>query len=160
MQISAKTVASFHYVLSNSEGKELETSHGGHPTSYLHGTNSIMRGLEVELQGHTTGDTLHVDLTPEQAYGLRQENLQHRVPIKHLLFKGKLRPGMIVQLNTDKGQRSVTVVKAGRHSADIDANHPLAGQHLSFDIEITEVRAASEEEIAHGHAHGVGGHQH
>ena len=109
---------------------------------------------------HSAGDTLRAELAPEQAYGLRQDSLQHRVPIKHLIFSGKLRAGMVVQLNTDKGRRSVTVLKVGRHSADIDANHPLAGQHLSFDVEIIEVRAASEEEITHGHAHGVGGHQH
>jgi FKBP-type peptidyl-prolyl cis-trans isomerase SlyD len=160
MQISGKTVVSFHYVLSNSEGEQLETSRGGHPSRYLHGANNIIRGLETQLQGHSAGDTLRVELAPEQAYGLRQENLQQRVPIKHLIFKGKLRPGMVVQLNTDKGQRSVTVLKAGRHSADIDANHPLAGQHIAFDIEIVEVRPASQEEIAHGHAHGVGGHEH
>jgi FKBP-type peptidyl-prolyl cis-trans isomerase SlyD len=160
MQISAKTVVSFHYVLSNSEGEELETSRGGDPSSYLHGANNIIRGLETALEGHASGDTLRVDLPPEQAYGLRRDNLQQRVPIKHLIYSGKLRPGMAVQLNTDKGRRSVTVVKAGRHSADIDANHPLAGQQLIFDIEIVSVRPASEEEIAHGHAHGVGGHQH
>ena len=160
MQIAAKTVVSFHYVLSDSAGEELESSHGGDPNSYLHGANNIIRGLETALEGHTSGDTLRVDLPPEQAYGLRRDNLQQRVPIKHLLFRGKLRPGMAVQLNTDKGRRSVTVVKAGRHSADIDANHPLAGQQLIFDVEIVSVRAASEEEIAHGHAHGVGGHQH
>ena len=160
MQIAAKTVVSFHYVLGNSAGEQLETSRDGDPTSYLHGANNIIRGLEAELQGHRAGDTLQVELAPEQAYGLRQENLQQRVPIKHLLFHGKLRAGMVVQVNTDKGRRSVTVLKAGRHSADIDANHPLAGQRLTFEVEITTVRTASEEEIAHGHAHGVGGHQH
>ena len=67
---------------------------------------------------------------------------------------------MVVQLNTAEGRVPVTVVKAGRHSADVDTNHPLAGQTLSFDIEIMEVRAATEEEIAHKHAHGPGGHHH
>jgi len=67
---------------------------------------------------------------------------------------------MVVKLNTSEGQVPVTVVKAGRHSADIDTNHPLAGQTLTFDVEIMDVRAATEEEVAHGHAHGVGGHQH
>ena len=76
------------------------------------------------------------------------------------MFKGKLRPGMLVQLNTSEGLRPVTILKAGRHSADIDTNHPLAGQDLEFEIEIVEVRAATEEEIAHGHAHGPGGHHH
>ena len=90
----------------------------------------------------------------------KDEMLAKRVPVKHLLFKGKLRPGMVVQLNTSDGRIPVTVVKVGRHSADIDTNHPLAGQALSFDIEVVDVRAATEEEVAHGHAHGPGGHQH
>jgi FKBP-type peptidyl-prolyl cis-trans isomerase SlyD len=160
MQISKNTVASFHYVLSDKAGEQLETSRDDEPTSYLHGAGNIIRGLEAALKDHSAGDTLSVELAPEHGYGLRQDNLQQRVPIKHLTFQGKLRAGMIVQLNTDKGRRSVTVLKAGRHSADIDANHPLAGQHLCFNIEILEVRAASAEELAHGHAHGVGGHQH
>ena len=160
MQISRNTVVSFHYVLSDPAGEQLETSRAGEPTSYLHGAGNIIRGLEAELKGHSAGETLRVELAPEHAYGLRQDKLQQRVPIKHLTFRGKLRAGMVVQLNTDKGRRSVTVLKAGRHSADIDANHPLAGQHLCFDIEIMDVRSASAEELDHGHAHGAGGHQH
>ncbi|MCX2979822.1 peptidylprolyl isomerase [Halieaceae bacterium IMCC14734] len=160
MQISDRCVVSFHYTLKNSDGEAIETSQDADPSAYLHGANNIIRGLEQAMVGHEAGDTFSVDLEPATAYGNRQPDLQQRVPIKHLVFKGKLKAGMVVQLNTDKGARSVTVVKAGRHSADIDSNHPLAGQSLSFDIEIVEVRAASEEEVSHGHAHGVGGHHH
>ena len=73
---------------------------------------------------------------------------------------GVVRPGAVVQLNTSEGLHPVTVVKVGRHSVDVDTNHPLAGQSLTFDIEVTDVRAATEEELAHGHAHGPGGHHH
>lgn len=83
-----------------------------------------------------------------------------RVPVKHLAFKGKLQAGNVVQLNTAEGMRAVTVIKAGRHNADIDANHPLAGQNLEFDIEILDLRPATTEEISHGHVHGAGGHHH
>ncbi len=74
------------------------------------------------------------------------------------MFKGKLQLGDVVQLNTKEGMRAVTVTKAGRHTVDIDTNHPLAGQILVFNIEVIELRDASAEEIAHGHAHGAGGH--
>ena len=80
--------------------------------------------------------------------------------MKHLVFQGKLQAGKVAQLNTREGKRAVTVLKVGRHSADIDTNHPLAGQTLIFDVEILDVRAASADELAHGHAHGPGGHQH
>jgi len=160
MQISNHCVVSFHYTLKNSAGEEIETSYDADPSAYLHGANNIIGGLEQAMAGHQAGDKFAVELEPAAAYGERKPDLQQRVPAKHLTFKGKLKPGMVVQLNTDQGARTVTVIKAGRHSADIDANHPLAGQRLGFDIEIIEVRAASAEEISHGHAHGVGGHHH
>ncbi len=160
MQVAADTVVSFHYRLFNSSGEELESSEGGEATRYLHGRNNIIRGLEEALLGLAAGDSTSVELPPEKAYGLRNDELRQRVPVKHLIGKGKLKAGDIVQVNTEQGRRSVTIVKMGRHSADIDANHPLAGQTLRFDVEIVEVRAADAEELAHGHAHGPGGHQH
>ncbi len=160
MQIENNTVVTFHYTLSDREGSQLETSRDGEPTSYLHGAGNIIRGLEQAMAGRQAGEAFSLELPPEQAYGHRNEQLQQRVPVKHLIFRGKLKAGMHVQLNTDQGRRSVTVLKAGRHSADIDANHPLAGRHLNFDVEIVAVRAAEEEELAHGHAHGPGGHHH
>ena len=93
------------------------------------------------MAGHVAGDSFSVELVPGQAYGMRNEQMQQKVPVKHLLFRGKLRPGMIVGLNTDKGQRSVTVLKVGRHSATIDGNHPLAGKSLRFEVEVADVRA-------------------
>jgi FKBP-type peptidyl-prolyl cis-trans isomerase SlyD len=112
------------------------------------------------MSGKKNGDTFSATLRPEEAYGPRREDAVQRVPVKHLVFKGKLRAGDTVNLNTRDGLRSVTVVKAGRHSADIDTNHPLAGESLTFDIEVVEVRAATPEEVSHGHAHGPGGHHH
>ncbi len=160
MQISKESVVTFHYTLRDEAGEQLETSRDGDPTAYLHGANNIITGLESALEGRSAGDVFTVTLQAEDAYGPRDPQRQQRVPVKHLVFKGKLRPGMVVQLNTSEGMRPVTVVKAGRHSADIDTNHPLAGQALTFDIEILDVREASAEERAHGHAHGPGGHQH
>ena len=160
MNIAAKTVATFHYTLRDEEGTELESSRGSDPSVYLHGANNIIRGLESAMAGKETGDIFSATVAPEDAYGLRNPEKTQRVPMKHLSFKGKLRPGMVVQLSTDDGMRAVTVIKAGRHSADIDTNHPLAGQTLTFDIEIVDVRDASPEELTHGHAHGPGGHHH
>ncbi len=160
MKIGPETVVQFHYTLRNADGEELETSRGDDPTAYLHGADNIIPGLEKAMTDHAAGDVFTVEVAPEDAYGEIDPSRQQRVPVKHLLFKGKLKPGMQVLLNTERGRVPVTVVKAGRHSADIDTNHPLAGQTLSFDIEITDVRAASAEEVAHGHAHGPGGHHH
>ncbi|WOJ95465.1 peptidylprolyl isomerase [Congregibacter brevis] len=160
MNIERNKVAIFHYTLRNSEGDELETSRGGTPNAYLHGANNILPGLEKSMAGRTSGDVFSVSLDAADAYGERDPKRQQRIPVKHLMFKGKLRPGALVQVNTENGQRPATVIKAGKFSADLDTNHPLAGQDLVFDIEIMEVRDASDEEIAHRHVHGLGGHQH
>lgn len=160
MQIGPETVVSFHYTLRNESGTELETSRGGDPATYLHGANNIIPGLESAMIGRAGGDNFSATVSPEDGYGLRDPQRVQRVPIKHLSFKGKLRAGAVVQLSTSDGMRAVTVVKPGRHTADIDTNHPLAGQTLVFDIELVEIRSASAEELAHGHAHGPGGHHH
>jgi len=160
VQIGAESVVSFHYTLRDDSGKELESSRGGNPATYLHGTHNIIPGLESAMTGRAGGDSFSATVMPEDGYGLRDPDRVQRVPIKHLAFQGKLRPGAVVQLSTSDGMRTVTVIKAGRHSADIDTNHPLAGQTLTFDIEILEVRSASAEELAHGHVHGPGGHHH
>jgi len=160
LKIGPKTVATFHYTLSDAEGEELESSLKGEPSLYLHGAGNIIRGLEHEMTGREAGERFVAEIEPVDAYGLRNVDKVQRVPIKHLIFKGKLTAGRVVQLNTSEGRRSVTVNKVGRHSADIDTNHPLAGRALSFNVEIVDVRAASADEVAHGHAHGPGGHQH
>jgi FKBP-type peptidyl-prolyl cis-trans isomerase SlyD len=160
VQIAAETVVSFHYTLRDDSGKELESSRGGTPAVYLHGARNIIPGMEAAMTGRVSGDSFSATIMPEDAYGLRDSDRVQRVPIKHLAFNGKLAPGTVVQLSTSEGMRTVTVIKAGRHSADIDTNHPLAGQTLTFDIEILDVRNASAEELAHGHVHGPGGHHH
>lgn len=160
MNIGPETVATFHYTLRNEAGDELETSRGADPSAYLHGANNIIPGLESAMTGKSAGDVFSATVAPEDAYGQPDPERTQRVPVKHLVFKGRLRKGEVVQLNTSQGMRPVTVIKVGRHSADVDTNHPLAGQTLTFDIEIVEVRQASPEELSHGHAHGPGGHHH
>ena len=160
MQIGPETVVTFHYTLRDQEGAAMETSRGGDPAAYLHGAHNIIPGLENAMTGRAGGETFSATLNPEDAYGLHNPDQVQRVPLKHIAYKGKLEPGAVVQLSTNDGMRAVTVKKAGRHTVDVDTNHPLAGQTLVFDIEVVEVRAATAEELAHGHVHGVGGHHH
>ncbi len=160
MQIGPETVVTFHYTLRDEDGAAMETSRGGDPAVYLHGANNIIPGLESAMVGRAADDIFSVTVDPVNAYGLRNPAAVQRVPVKHLAFNGKLRPGAVVQMSTNDGMRTVTVAKAGRHTADIDTNHPLAGRTLVFDIEVVATRSATAEELAHGHVHGVGGHQH
>ena len=160
MQIARDKVVYFHYTLSELDGAELETSERTEPMTYLHGHGDILPALEDALTGHEKGDTFRASLQPAQAYGQRREDAEQRVPIKRLQYKGKLRPGMTIKMNTDHGPRDVRVIKVGRYNVDVDTNHPLAGLALSFDIEIVDVRDATPEELQHRHVHGAGGHHH
>ena len=153
-------VVTFHYTIKNGDGEEMESSNDRDPMSYLHGANNIISGLEKAMEGHTIGDKFSVTVEPEEAYGVRVEGNIQRVPLKRLKGLGKIAVGQVLNLQTNKGPVQVTVVKMGRFNVDVDANHPLAGETLTFDVEITEIREASEEETRHGHVHGPGGHQH
>ena len=160
MQISKNKVVGFHYRLYEGEDLLEDSYTDERPMLYLHGRGGILEALESEMDGKSTGDKLDVTLPPEKAYGMRNQNAFERIPVKYLIGNKKPRKGQIVQVNTQHGPREVVVMKVGRFNVDVDTNHPLAGKTLRFDIEITEVRDATEEELNHGHAHGVGGHQH
>ena len=153
-------VVSFHYTLKGSEGQQMETSREKDPMTYLHGANNIIPGLENAMEGHAINDEFSVTVQPEEAYGVRNENNVQRVPLKRLKGVGKVSVGQVLNLQTDKGQVQVTVLKVGRFNVDVDGNHPLAGRELTFDVEITDIREASAEELEHRHVHGPGGHQH
>lgn len=160
MIIEKNKVVSFHYTLRNSAGEEMESSREKDPMTYLQGANNIITGLEKAMEGHAVEDTFTVTLEPEDAYGIRNEKNVQRVPLKRLKGIGKISVGQILNLQTNKGQVQVTVLKVGRFNVDVDGNHPLAGVQLTFDVEIMDIRDATEEEIEHGHVHGPGGHQH
>lgn len=153
-------VVTFHYNLKNADGNPLESSREHDPMTYLHGFNAIIPGLEKAMEGHAIGDEFTVTVEPEDAYGIRNENNVQRIPLKRLKGIGKVQVGQVLNLQTNKGQVQVTVLKVGRFNVDVDGNHPLAGQQLTFEVEIMDLRDATEEELKHGHVHGPGGHQH
>lgn len=153
-------VVTFHYTLKNAAGDQMETSREKEPMTYLHGANNIITGLEKAMEGHAIKDEFSVTVEPEDAYGVRNENNVQRVPLKRLKGIGKISVGQVLNLKTNQGQVQVTVLKVGRFNVDVDGNHPLAGKELTFDVEITDIREASEEELEHSHVHGPGGHQH
>jgi FKBP-type peptidyl-prolyl cis-trans isomerase SlyD len=160
MSITKDKVVSFSYKLTGISGETLDESPEGQPMLYLHGYRNIIPGLESALEGKNVGEKLNVTLSPEQAYGERSDQLIGRIPLKYVKAKGKLHPGAFVPIETEEGTRMVRVLKVGLKTVDVDGNHPLAGQTLTFDVEIKDVRDATDEEKAHGHAHGAGGHHH
>ena len=160
MTLEKNTVVEFHYTLRSESGDELDSSRARQPMAYLHGAGNIIPGLEKAMEGRAAGDRFEVTVSPEEAYGMRNEGNVQRIPLKHLGKIPRPRPGQVLNLQTQQGPVQVTVVKVGRFNVDVDGNHPLAGQVLNFEVEIVSLREATEEELSHGHAHGPGGHQH
>ena len=160
MQINRDTVVSFHYQLFEDDSLLESSDESQSGVLYLHGQGSIPGGLEEAMEGRQSGENFEVTLPPEKAYGARQELPLERVPIKYVLTRGRIRPGDVLQINTRNGPREAIARKVGRFNVDVDTNHPLAGKTLRFVVQVGEVREATREELAHGHAHGVGGHQH
>jgi FKBP-type peptidyl-prolyl cis-trans isomerase SlyD len=160
MQIATDAVVSIHYTLTDDTGETLDSSAGGDPLAYLHGKGNLIPGLENALTGKQAGDKLQVKVAPAEGYGEYDKALIQSVPRRSFKGVGKVQVGMQFQVPSPQGARMVTVTRVAGDMVTIDGNHPLAGKHLNFDVEITEVRAASEEEIAHGHVHGPGGHHH
>ena len=160
MSITQDQVVSIHYVLRDDAGEVIDRSADGEPLSYLHGHGQLIPGLERELTGRKVGDRLEVKIPPADGYGEYDRELVQRVPRRALKGIGEVRVGMRFQTRTPQGPRVVNVTQVGGDLVTLDGNHPLAGKALHFEVEIAAVRAATEEELAHGHIHGPGGHHH
>lgn len=160
MKIANEKVVTIDYTLTDEDGAVLDTSHGGQPLAYIHGSGNIIPGLENALEGKQAGATLQVTVAPEEGYGEHDTELCQIVP--RSMFEGveELDIGMHFQTMTEEGMRVVTITGIEDGNVTVDGNHPLAGVTLNFDVTVREVRDATEEELAHGHVHGPGGHHH
>lgn len=161
MEIQDDAVVLIHYTLTNDAGETIDSSAGSDPLAYLHGAGNIIPGLEDALVGKKAGDKLNVAVDPAEGYGEHVAELVQQVPAE--MFQGveQVEVGMEFHAESNTGQPiAVTVTKVEDETVTIDANHPLAGVKLNFDVEVVEVREATAEEKEHGHAHGAGGHQH
>ncbi|MFT6284724.1 MAG: FKBP-type peptidyl-prolyl cis-trans isomerase SlyD [Arenicella sp.] len=163
MKISKGTVVQFYYRIKDLDGKEIESNFNDQAVAYLHGYNNMMPGIEKSLESMSKGDLLEAELEAAETYGEIQADSEQRISVKHLLSaekKPKWKAGMTAVVNSEQGQREVTLIKVGKFMVTIDTNHPLAGQTLQFEFQVEDVRAATDGEIEHGHAHGAGGHHH
>ncbi len=161
MKAGKDKVISLHYTLTV-DGEKVESSRDrNEPLWVLLGHGQLIPGLEKALEGHEAGESLQVEVTPEEGYGERQEGQIQRVPKKYFQNGAKLKVGDTTVLALKQGgPRAVTVHKVGMTAVDVDLNHPMAGKTLHFDVTINEVRDGTEEEIQHGHAHPPGAEAH
>ena len=161
MQISTNSVVLIDYTLTNDQGDVIDTSSGREPLAYLQGHQNIISGLESALEGKSAGDRVQVSIAPADGYGERDEALSQAVPRQMFEDADQVIVGMQFHTMTEQGhQQVVTVTAVDAENVTVDANHPLAGETLNFDVTVVEVREALPEELEHGHVHGPGGHHH
>ena len=153
-------VIGFHYTLKNDAGEVLDSSDGGHPMLYLAGSGQILPALDAAMQTLAVGDKKSVTLSPKDGYGEVNAGLKMNVKLGQFPEGTEVKPGLQFRINSEPNSPMFHVINVLGEEVFIDGNHPLAGEALHFDVEITESRAATEDEIAHGHAHGAGGHHH
>lgn len=159
--VEAGKVVTFHYTLRNPNGDVVDTSDGDEPLAYLHGSSNIVSGLEAELAGKALGDKVQAVVPPKGGYGEKDGPGPQGVPREAFPDDVELSIGMNFVAETDDGDEVMLwVVEIGDEQVMVDNNHPLAGVTLHFDVEIVGVRDATDEEKAHGHPHGPGGHDH
>lgn len=156
MQITDGKVVAFHFTLTNEQGQIIESSADQDPLTYLHGHGNIIPGLEQALMDKVVGDTFTVALPPEEAYGVYEEDLVDTVSRSAFEGVAELEVGMQFQAQYANAHRVITITQVEGDEVTIDGNHPMAGETLTFEVEVTDVRDATEEELAHDHAHHPG----
>lgn len=159
MQITDNTAVSLNYSMFNVEGKLIDKNH--EPIIYLHGGyDNILPAVEAALEGKTVGDTISVTMSPDEAFGEFDPSMVREEDIG--LFPPDIEVGIMFETRDPETEESlqfrVTAIDAGK--VTVDGNHPLAGMTIRFEATVLDVRAASNEEIAHGHVHGEHGHEH
>lgn len=159
--IRKNQVVALHYTLTDADGEIIDQSERDDPLYYLHGHENIVPGLEEALEGAKVGDKKKVVVSPEKGYGEFDDDLVMTVPRDQLPPDLAPEVGMDLEMETDEGfAMQVRVVAVEEDSVVLDANHELAGEELHFDVEVLEIREATQEELGHGHVHGPGGHHH
>jgi FKBP-type peptidyl-prolyl cis-trans isomerase SlyD len=160
MSIARDQVVSIRYTLRDDGGEVIDASGDGEPLTYLHGYGNLIPGLERELTGKNTGDRLQVKIPPAEGYGEYDQALVQRVPRRTLKGIPQIKVGQRLQAQTPEGVRALTVTQLHGDMVTLDANHPLAGKNLNFEVEIAAIRVATQEELEHGHVHGPDDHHH
>jgi len=160
MDIKKDKVVSIDYTLTNDNGEVLDSSSGREPLAYLHGNGGLIPGLEKELDGKVKGDKLVAIIAPDQAYGVRTDELVQEIPLENFHDAKEVKVGAQFQIQNGEQVHIATVTEIADKSATVDMNHPLADETLHFDVEVMDVREPTKEELEHGHVHGAGGHQH
>lgn len=168
--VNKDMVVSVHYELKVDNNGELviaDKSKPEQPLVYIQGAGMLLPDFEKNLAGKTVGDTVSFKVSPENGYGTRNEQDIVSIPVESFkdaegnIDKNVIKVGNVLPMMDDQGhQFQGIVVELTEDAVIMDFNHPMAGKELNFTVTVADVRPATEEELAHGHVHGPGGHQH
>ena len=158
--MATQRVIGFHYTVRDEDGEELDSSLGDEPLYILEGARQIVPGLEREVALMKVGDRKTVAVTAAEGYGIHDPSLMLRIDKSQFPAGTELDVGDQFAVDEDEESPVFTVISVEPDAYMVDGNHPLAGRDLVFEVEIVEVRAATKEELSHGHAHGAHGHHH
>lgn len=147
MEIAYQKMVKIHYTLKDTDGNQLDSSLGGEPLEYMQGIGALIPGLEKELEGKKTGDKFHTEIEPALGYGEYDDKLVAEVPKSQFDANFEIEVGNQFQADTATGPIIVKVIKVGDDTITVDGNHELAGKKLCFDVEVVDVRDATEEEL-------------
>lgn len=150
MEIADRRIATVHFTLRDEHGATLTTTHGHAPLVYMHGTGSIMPGLEQALAGKAPGDSFQVTIAPEAGFGPRHDVLVQRVPRNRLGASAEPVIGTKLAAQTQAGTRNVVVTAVDGEAVTVDGNHPLAGRTIDALVEVVDVRLATSDEQQFG----------
>jgi FKBP-type peptidyl-prolyl cis-trans isomerase SlyD len=157
MNITKDSAVTLRFSVTETTGKVLES--GKTPMAYLHGYDNLLPKIEEALEGQTVGFKANLTLSPEDAFGVRDESLLKTISKKD--FPPGVKVGGVMQGMNEEGEEVIyTVLKIKGDQVMLDGNHPLADKGLKVVLEVLEIRPATQDEIAHGHVHGDHGHQH
>lgn len=156
MKIAQQKVVKLHYSVMDKDNNAIDSSFDNEPLEFIVGSGFLIPGLEDALIDKQAGDTFTVEVAAKDGYGERHDGLMQAVPKS--MFEGMdIEVGMQFRATTDEGEQTVVIIDIQDEDVVVDGNHPLSGIDLTFDVEVLEVRDATEEELAHGHVHGAGG---
>ncbi|NKC19227.1 peptidylprolyl isomerase [Pseudoalteromonas sp. S4498] len=156
MIIGPNSVVTIHYSVQDKDNNTIDSTFDDEPVIAMLGSGYLIPGLDDALQGKQAGDTFSVTIEPQEGYGERFDELTQAVPKS--MFEGmEIEVGMQFRATTDEGDQIVVIIGIEDEEVIVDANHPLSGITLNFDVEVLEVREATAEEVTHGHVHGEGG---
>ena len=160
-QIAESRVVGIHYTLKGEDGEVIDSSTGEEPLYFLQGHGQIINGLERALVGKGIGEKLTVKVSPEDGYGEYNPALELTIPREEFPADFELEEGSVFELSSDDGDSIIArVIFIDGETVHVNGNHPLAGEILTFDVEVVSIRSATAAELEHGHAHGKDGSSH